>query len=174
MGAWRHVKAFLLLTFLGFFVVPAILLVFVSGFNIGWSLDPPLDILTSVGGIVIVVIGLYAIVRPTLLFATVGGGTVAHWDPTSRLVVQGPYRFVRNPMVLGVVITVLGEALLFGAVSLFILAIALVLANHVSFLRSEEPTLIKRFGDDYRAYMENVPRWIPRLSPWEVPPRGVS
>jgi protein-S-isoprenylcysteine O-methyltransferase Ste14 len=167
MRLWRHVKAFFLLTFLGFFVVPALILVFVSGINIGWSLEYPVNHVASTSGLVLIILGLYLVVRPTLLFATHGEGTVAHWDPTTRLVVQGPYRYVRNPIVLGVVITMLGEGVLFGAFSLIILAIGTMVANHIAFVKSEEPTLIKRFGDDYRTYMENVPRWIPRLRPWK-------
>ena len=106
----------------------------------------------------------------TYLFAEIGHGSAAPWDPPSDLVIHGMYRYVRNPMVLGVLSTVLGEALLFGSMPLFALFVALWIGNHILFVKSEEPELIQRFGSDYVQYMENVPRWIPRRSPWALTP----
>ena len=97
-----------------------------------------------------------------VLFARVGHGTLAPWDPTRNLVAAGPYRYVRNPMITGVAIMLMGEALFWGSALLGIWACIFVLVNHVYFLLSEEPGLEKRFGEDYRVYKANVPRWIPR------------
>ena len=101
-------------------------------------------------------------------------GTVApvgfgDFDPPEWLVVEGIYRYMRNPLVVGVIVTVVGEWVLLGALSLLVMAILLVPINHMVFVYEEEPRLIRRFGEDYRTYMENVPRWIPRLSPWTGP-----
>ena len=100
------------------------------------------------------------------LFARVGQGTLAPWDPTQKLVAVGPYRHVRNPMISGVAAMLLGEALTFGSWLLALWFLAFVLVNHVYFAFSEEPGLERRFGASYLAYKANVPRWLPRLTPW--------
>jgi protein-S-isoprenylcysteine O-methyltransferase Ste14 len=100
------------------------------------------------------------------LFARVGRGTLAPWDPTRRLVVVGPYRHVRNPMISGVALMLLGEAVLWGSGAVGLWAAGFLLINHLYFLLLEEPGLERRFGPDYRIYKANVPRWIPRLQPW--------
>jgi protein-S-isoprenylcysteine O-methyltransferase Ste14 len=100
------------------------------------------------------------------LFARIGRGTLAPWDPTQRLVVAGPYAHVRNPMITGVLALLLGEALIFGSVAIAIWAAVFAVTNHAFFLAYEEPAVERRFGEDYRRYKENVPRWIPRRAPW--------
>ncbi|UCC92293.1 MAG: isoprenylcysteine carboxylmethyltransferase family protein [Thermoplasmata archaeon] len=167
MGAWRHVRGFLAFPFMGIFLVPALLLLFGSGIDIGWGLDEPWNFLTVAVGLLLIGIGLYLVLAPTIMFARYGRGTVAHFDPPQKLVLSGVYRHVRNPLIVGVVITVLGEGILFGAPSLLYMAVILVPLNHVIIVMEEEPRLVDRFGDDYRAYMENVPRWLPRWSPWD-------
>jgi protein-S-isoprenylcysteine O-methyltransferase Ste14 len=104
--------------------------------------------------------------RTISLFAREGKGTLAPWDPTQRLVVRGPYRYVRNPMITGVLSILLGEAALFG--SLWVLAwwLAFFAINAVYFPLIEEPGLRGRFGDEYERYRRSVPRWIPRRRPW--------
>ena len=107
------------------------------------------------------------------LFAHIGRGTLAPWDPTERLVVEGPYAHARNPMITGVVAVLLGEALIFGSVAILVFAAGFVVVNHVFFLAYEEPSMRRRFGDDYRSYKDNVPRWIPRRTAWRpaLPPQ---
>jgi protein-S-isoprenylcysteine O-methyltransferase Ste14 len=81
-------------------------------------------------------------------------------------VVGGAYRYVRNPMYLSVLAAIVGQALLFGQLSLLAYA-AIVCAAVVSFvLAYEEPTLLKRYGNDYDTYRRAVPGWLPRLTPW--------
>jgi protein-S-isoprenylcysteine O-methyltransferase Ste14 len=103
------------------------------------------------------------------LLARVGRGTLAPWDPTRRLVVEGPYRHVRNPMIAAVLAVLAGEAALFGSSPLLIWLVAFFAINCVFFWLQEEPGLERRFGDDYRAYKRNVPRWLPRRTPWTPP-----
>jgi protein-S-isoprenylcysteine O-methyltransferase Ste14 len=98
-----------------------------------------------------------------LLFFNVGRGTIMPWDPTRKLVAVGPYQSVRNPMILGVLTMLVGEALFFGSAAIGILAAAFFAINHVYFIFSEEPGLEKRFGESYREYKKRVPRWIPRM-----------
>jgi len=100
------------------------------------------------------------------LFAFVGKGTLAPWDPTRRLIAGGPYRYVRNPMISGVASMLTGEALICGSWVLAGWVFIFLCINHVYFLLSEEPALERRFGDDYRLYKMNVPRWIPGRRPW--------
>jgi protein-S-isoprenylcysteine O-methyltransferase Ste14 len=106
--------------------------------------------------------------RTISLFAREGEGTLAPWDPTRRLVVRGPYRFVRNPMITGVLCVLLGEAALFGSAGILALAAAFLAVNAVWFPLVEEPALRRRFGAEYDAYSRNVPRWLPRRTPWKT------
>ena len=78
----------------------------------------------------------------------------------------GPYRHVRNPMISGVALILAGEALLWRSGALALWLGVFFVINHTYFLLSEEPGLERRFGESYRAYRANVPRWIPRARPW--------
>ncbi len=99
-------------------------------------------------------------------FTFTGKGTPAPIDPPKHLVARGPYRIVRNPMYVGVITAVLGEALLFQALSLVIYAALVLLAVHLFVVFYEEPHLREQFGASYQDYCAQVPRWIPRLSNW--------
>jgi protein-S-isoprenylcysteine O-methyltransferase Ste14 len=109
---------------------------------------------------------LVLVVTTVRLFILIGKGTLAPWDPTQKLVVVGVYRHVRNPMISGVTAILLGEAITLGSVGLLIFCALFLATNMIYIPLSEEPGLIQRFGDDYRTYQQNVPRWIPRLTPW--------
>ena len=102
-------------------------------------------------------------------FALQGIGTPAPVFPTQHLVVQGSYRFVRNPMYVAVTALILGQALFLGDKHLLVYAIFPWLAAHLFVVLYEEPTLRKTFGEEYQAYSAHVPRWIPRLTPWRPP-----
>jgi protein-S-isoprenylcysteine O-methyltransferase Ste14 len=97
-----------------------------------------------------------------LLFARVGRGTLAPWDPTRQLVAVGPYRYVRNPMISSVAAVLAGQVLLTGSRVLALWLLVFVLFNYAYFVFVEEPGLERRFGDPYRHYRARVPRWIPR------------
>lgn len=112
-------------------------------------------------------IGLLLFVKAVQLFIQIGKGTLAPWNPTKQLVVKSLYRHVRNPMILGVVLLLLGEAFLFRVSGIFFWAIFFFLLNHVYFYFKEEPDLLKRFGEEYREYKKQVPRWIPRFPGWK-------
>lgn len=103
------------------------------------------------------------------LFARRGRGTLAPWDPTKQLVATGPYRHVRNPMISGVLLMLVGEAVFWGSRSIATWALVFLIVNHVYFIVSEEPGLEQRFGEPYRTYKAQVPRWVPRLRPWHGP-----
>jgi protein-S-isoprenylcysteine O-methyltransferase Ste14 len=95
-------------------------------------------------------------------FAFAGRGTPAPVDPPKELVARGLHRYVRNPMYVGVVTLLFGEALLFGSLALLEYAAAASLFFHLFVLLYEEPTLRRRFGESYRRYCASVPRWVPR------------
>ncbi len=96
-------------------------------------------------------------------FALRGKGTPAPIDPPKTLVVEGPYRVVRNPMYWAVVSVMLGEALAFRSLAFAELAIAFFAGTILFVLLYEEPTLRRKFGAEYEAYCRRVPRWIPRF-----------
>ena len=110
--------------------------------------------------------GLSLLAWTVSLFFRRGRGTLAPWDPPEHLVITGPYRYVRNPMITGVVTALAGEALLFQSVSLGTWCLVFFAVSAVHFPLVEEPGLRRRFGDDYSQYCANVPRWFPRLKPW--------
>ncbi len=104
-------------------------------------------------------------------FAWRGLGTPAPFDPPRRLVVSGPYRYVRNPMYLGMGLVLLGEAIVFPHITggmLWELAVAATLVS-LFVLGYEEPVLRQTFGGEYEQYTRAVRRWIPRLTPWYAP-----
>lgn len=123
--------------------------------------------LVRVVGAVVLVAGIAALLEAFARFALEGRGTPAPVAPTERLVVGGLYRFVRNPMYLAVGATIVGQALvllraiLLGYAAVFFLAVA-------AFVRwYEEPTLARRYGEQYEAYRRAVPGWLPRRRPWQ-------
>jgi protein-S-isoprenylcysteine O-methyltransferase Ste14 len=98
-------------------------------------------------------------------FAAYGRGTPAPVDAPRRLVVRGLYRFTRNPMYLGVLCVILGQALLLRAWGLALYAAGVATAFHLFIVLYEEPHLRRRFGPAYEAYRARVPRWLPRPRP---------
>lgn len=153
----------------------AIFLVIAPGFVAGlvpwwishWRVGPPflgIPLLPFAGG-VLIGLGLLGLLDSFVRFALQGLGTPAPVFPTRHLVVTGLYRYVRNPMYLAVVSTILGQALVFSNVSLFEYAVLVWLLCHLFVLLYEEPTLRAAYGSEYDAFCAEVPRWIPRLSP---------
>lgn len=95
------------------------------------------------------------------MFVVQGRGTPLPLDPPVTLVACGPYRYVRNPMALAMLMVLLGEALVFRSWLLGGYAAALALAMHALVCRWEEPALAARFGDAYAQYRQRIPRWMP-------------
>lgn len=117
-------------------------------------------------GVVAGVIGLALAGWSASVFARFGDGTPAPWDPPARFVARGPYRHVRNPMILGVFFILLGEALVLRSWPLFAWFLLFAAANSAYIPWIEERGLERRFGDDYLRYKAAVPRWLPRWTPW--------
>ena len=100
------------------------------------------------------------------VFAVVGRGTPGPWDAPRHLVDVGPYRWVRNPIYIGALAVILGEAWLFTSAALLVYAGEAAIVCHVFVIGYEERTLSRRFRESYAAYRLSVPRWLPR------PPRS--
>jgi len=96
------------------------------------------------------------------LFATRGQGTPAPFDPPKKLVWRGLYKWVRNPMYLGIIALVAGEALFFRSGHIVVYLICLVCAVQLFVVGYEEPALRRQFGAMYEDYRRGVPRWLPR------------
>jgi protein-S-isoprenylcysteine O-methyltransferase Ste14 len=134
--------------------------------------DLDVDLVSALLGAFLIVLGLGLVAWTVTLFVRVGHGTLAPWDATTRLVVRGPYRHVRNPMITGVALILAGEAVVFRSWGLVILLAVFATVNAIYMPLAEEPGLSRRFGVEYDDYREHVPRWIPRVRPWDIAERN--
>jgi protein-S-isoprenylcysteine O-methyltransferase Ste14 len=150
----RQLRAIALLPGTVTILVPALIV---------WLGGADFEPLTVVVGAVLIGCGLALVAWTVNLFVDDGRGTLAPWDPTSKLVVRGPYRHVRNPMITGVGTILAGEALLFGSWGIATELVVFALVNAVYFPLVEEPGLQRRFGAEYEEYRARVPRWLPRV-----------
>jgi protein-S-isoprenylcysteine O-methyltransferase Ste14 len=131
----------------------------------GWRRSNGPLVIEVLGGALIAV-GIVLLVVTIGRFVLEGRGTPHPIAPTTQLVVGGPYRHVRNPMYLGVIAAVVGQAILFGSVALLVYAVIIwvIVAAFVRFY--EEPTLAERYGEQYELYRRAVPGWWPRFRSW--------
>jgi protein-S-isoprenylcysteine O-methyltransferase Ste14 len=113
----------------------------------------------QVAGAVVAVAGAVLALACILTFVVVGKGTPAPFDPPRRLVVAGPYRWMRNPMYAGGAMAMSGAALFYQSWALFAYVAAFLAVTHVFVVAYEEPTLRRLFDGDYEAYCARVPRW---------------
>lgn len=125
----------------------------------------------QLAGLALVLVGVILFTSSLRRFAVDGLGTLAPWDPPRKLVVRGPYRYVRNPMISGVVFVLFGEALILGSLPHLWWALTFFAINAVYIPLLEEPMLAARFPGSYDEYRRNVPRLVPRLRPWDPPDR---
>ncbi len=133
-----------------------------------WRMQPPLLGLSllRVAGAALIALGTPALLDSFARFARQGLGTPAPIFPTRHLVVTGLYRYVRNPMYVGVVLVIEGQGLLLGNPRVLGYGVLVWLAFFLFVIGYEEPTLRRTFGDEYERFCANIPRWIPRLHPW--------
>jgi len=132
----------------------------------------PAWVVAQVIGALLIVVGLVPPVSAFVEFVK-AGGTPMPIAPTQRLVVSGFNRYIRNPMYFGLVLVILGQALLFVSIGLLIYA-AIAWVIPAAFVRwYEEPTLARQYGAEYEAYRHAVPAWWPRLRPWTPSTDGV-
>jgi protein-S-isoprenylcysteine O-methyltransferase Ste14 len=160
----RHLVAILVLPFSAAVLIPAWLMRR-NGISLTLASNLP-DIGVQVIGLAVLSIGALLFVASLRRFAAEGRGTLAPWDPPARLVVRGPYRYVRNPMISGVVLVLFGEALVLLSRPHLLWALTFLGINAVYIPLLEEPLLARRFGADYQEYCRHVPRLLPRPRPW--------
>lgn len=164
---WRHLLSILIFPVTMTLVIPTLIVTaadvrapeFGSALTVG---------LVTVGSLLIVG-GLGLLIWTVVLFDRVGKGTLGAGSVLGEpvhLVVRGPYRHVRNPMISGVLCILLGEAAV-AASGWLLLWFAMFLTVQLVAIRFwEEPHLIARYGSEYLDFRQNVPRWIPRISAW--------
>jgi protein-S-isoprenylcysteine O-methyltransferase Ste14 len=162
MTVIRHLLSILLLPTMVAVVVPRWILRAYAATDSRWPAGPA-TLTARTLGLLVMLAGVSLVAWCIALFARVGRGTLAPWDPTSRLVAVGPYRYTRNPMITGVATILIGEAIFTGSRWIALWATTFIVVNHIYFLASEEPGLEARFRDSYREYKASVPRWIPRI-----------
>ena len=155
---WRHIQSILLLPFNVLIVIPLLLHLFTKQL-----FDVPKHGMLQFIGIFSMTTGLILLTKTILLFKNDGEGTLAPWDSTRKLVISGPYKYCRNPMISGVLSILIGEALLFSSANTLLWGCFFFFVNHIYFIFIEEPVLEKKFGESYKLYKSEVPRWIPRI-----------
>lgn len=134
-----------------------------------WEVESMPAWLRVLGGL-LVAAGLPLVVLAFVRFVTEGRGTPAPVAETDRLVIGGPYRWVRNPMYVAVGSVIAGQALLLGQPVLWIWLAAFGAAVAAFVHGYEEPRLSEKYGEEYEAYRRAVPAWVPRLRAWQGPP----
>ena len=166
MSFINHIRAVLFLPFTVTLLVPLLILLWSGGIHIRWQ-ETTLQIIGTSVGLMLTCTGLLLLISTIRHFISKGKGTLAPWDPTQHLVVDGVYRHVRNPMISGVMMVLFGEATIVGSLWLLLWGLFFTILNMIYIPLSEEPGLEERFGEEYLHYKQNVPRWLPRLRPWD-------
>jgi len=163
---WGLIRSIIILPGTVLVFVPAVLLFITRDSKVSFEFFFPDKILFWLA-FFIACPGFFLCFKTASLFMTVGKGTPAPWNPPKKLVLQGPYQYVRNPMITGAVLLLFSEALLFRSWPVALWMILFFACKTAYFLFIEEKELEKRFHKDYLIYKANVPRWIPRLRPWK-------
>lgn len=156
----QQIRAILILPFTVTVIIPVILWFAERGPGEKWK-SWPLLIAIPPG-----IVGVTLLVWTIGLFMRIGRGTLAPWNPPRKLVTTGPYAYTRNPMLSGVFMILLAEAIGGQSVAIACWFGIFVMSNVIHFMLSEEPGLRRRFGSEYEEYYRNVPRFLPRLTPW--------
>ncbi len=143
-----------------------LLLVFVPAQLLAWADIPrPMNIgAPQMAGVVVGALGGALTVWCVIAFVVAGKGTPAPFDPPGRLVMTGPYRYMRNPMYFGAALAIADAALYYQSVLLLAYASAFLVFFHFFVVFYEEPALQRTFGDEYEAYRRQVGRWGPPAS----------
>lgn len=161
------IKAIVILPGSALVYIPALIL-WLTGHSKYAADFPPTSMIAWATGLLFAAAGLALMIWTMRLFTIKGGGgTPAPWEPIQNFIVQGPYRHVRNPMLIGVILFLVAETILLQSFPILAWTISFAILNSFYFVFFEEPQLQARFGDAYAHYKRHVPRWIPRLKPYE-------
>jgi protein-S-isoprenylcysteine O-methyltransferase Ste14 len=145
---------------------PGLLLVYIPWWMTHFRFPPHEPVWQELIAGLLIALGLIPLFASMLRFITEGRGTLVPAVPTERLVVSGLYRYVRNPMYVGVLTALAGETVLLWTRQMVNYLIVVFILIHLFVVLYEEPTLTHRHPEDYPRYKNNVPRWLPRLMPW--------
>lgn len=145
---------------------PGILLVYIPWRVTRFHLPPNAPLAGGLLAALLIAAGLYPLLESIVRFISVGRGSLVPALPPEHLVVTGLYRYVRNPMYVGVITVIAAEALLFRSRELLTYFCFVWLAMNLFVLLYEEPKLARTFPAEYLIYKQHVRRWIPRLTPW--------
>jgi len=142
-----------------------LVLIYVPARLLSWSgiVRPVAIEVQQVAGMIIGAVSAMVALWCIFTFASVGRGTPAPFDPPRRLVIQGPYRFVRNPMYIGAGLALAGAALFYESLPLLGYTGLFFLATHLLVVWYEEPALRRTFEQEYEAYCGRVRRWWPSV-----------
>jgi protein-S-isoprenylcysteine O-methyltransferase Ste14 len=166
MRLLRHLLSIAILPGTVTILVPAWL---ARSYGVDFTLGSSAELLALQGiGVGLLGVGLVLFVASLRRFASEGQGTLAPWDPPRALVVRGPYRYVRNPMISGIIFIVFGQAAILLSRPHVVWAGTFLLINAVFIPFIEEPELERRFGESYREYCRHVRRFLPRVRPWDA------
>ncbi len=165
---WGLIKAIIILPGTVIVFIPALLLKLSQTTRFAPSLVSPNQFHFWLA-VVVAILGLGLAVWTVSLFMKIGGGTPAPWQPPKKLVIRGPYRYVRNPMITAVILMLSAMAMFFKSWPIAVWMIFFFVGNTIYFPLIEEKGLEKRFGSVYLQYKAHVPRWIPRLQAWRQP-----
>jgi protein-S-isoprenylcysteine O-methyltransferase Ste14 len=141
----------------------AFVLIYLPARVLAWAGVPRPAIMgwPQIGGLIVGSVGACIALCCVLVFAVIGKGTPAPFDPPRRLVIRGPYRFVRNPMYLGAAVALAGAALFYTSAALLAFVALFLVVTHLFVILYEEPTLHGSFGLEYAEYCHSVHRWLP-------------
>lgn len=129
-----------------------------ASFLAGWPTIPRLHSLPV--GIVLIVFSCIAPVSALILFQRAGTQINSTSKANNKLVIDGPFRFTRNPMYLGLVVLSLGVAVATGAILLFVVPFAVFATANWVHIPFEEAKMRRQFGPAFDAYARNVRRWL--------------
>ncbi len=151
------------------FILPFNVLVtlpFILNFSNNTQLINEYNICFKIIGILILISGILLFTKTVFLFFKFGNGTIAPWDPPKKFIIRGPYRYVRNPMLIGVNLILISEYLILNSLIIFIWSSIFIVINLIYHKFNEEKKLELRFGNSYTEYKKNVSAWIPRIKPY--------
>jgi len=117
-------------------------------------------------GILILILGIILFTKTVFLFFKFGNGTIAPWDPPKKFIIRGPYRYVRNPMLIGVNFILISEYLILNSLIIFVWSSIFIVINLLYHKFNEEKKLELKFGNSYIEYKKNVSAWVPRIKPY--------
>ena len=165
MKRTEYLKVILILPGNVLITIPLIIFLFTKN-SYSYVLAKPNDFLFYIA-MFLLALGLFLAIWSVRTFYTTGGdGTPDPWRPVSNLIISGPYRYVRNPMLSGVFFLLLFESIFFSSMPIFFWFIVFFVGNIIYFKTVEEKELIKRFGTDYEDYKNKVSLLLPNFIPY--------